>query len=180
MSTRIRFVLVLAAFTGAQCSAARVGNAKVDAATTGQTPQILCSISTLDGNWRMEGDTSSVIVEIRSEAPTTVTGLLSLHLSPLPKQDDLGGGYWAPFDVNGRSTSSRQAIQPSGGRSTSIRLLPARLHWAPTKSSVWPAREFVRVVPPGRYTARVRIEVEKGTDISSNEVPVTVVAGAAR
>jgi hypothetical protein len=64
-------------------------------------------------------------VEIRSEASTPVTGLLSLHLSAIAKRDDRGGEYWAPFDLaNGHSTKRGQTIPPAGGKTISIRLLP--------------------------------------------------------
>jgi hypothetical protein len=166
--------LLLAGYGGVNGAAGTLAITTMDFADMGEPQQVRCSISTTDVNWVLDSHVAAVVVELRVDTPKAVTGVASLHLSALPKREDLGAvEYWAPFAVNGRSTAARQTFHPSATKLTSIRILPSRLRWGTTKSSVWPAREFARAVPPGRYGVRVQIQLDEGASISSNELTIT-------
>lgn len=136
-----------------------------------QTPTIRCTIRTNDVSWHLKS-ADAAVVEFQCQGATDMSAMPSLHMIALPKKQGLDQTeYWAPFAIpGGASTKNNQRINPG----LSVRLVPGRLLWAPTKSSVWPSQEFTKTVPPGEYSVQVQLEINSGETISSNEVTVAV------
>jgi hypothetical protein len=136
-----------------------------------QSPTIRCEIRTNDVTWHLKS-ADAAVVEFQCQGATNMSAMPSLHMIALPKKQGLDQTeYWAPFAIpGGASTKNSQKLAPA----PSARLVPGRLLWAPTKSSVWPSQEFAKTVPPGEYTVQVQLEINSGETISSNEVTVTV------
>lgn len=142
-----------------------------------QIPKIKCTINTNDVAWHSRSADATVAVEFQFQGATDLSVMPSLHMTALPKKQGLDQNeYWAPFAIpSGVSTKETQKLSPVGGPNTrSLRLVPGRLLWAPTKSSVWPSQEFAKTVPPGEYSLQVQLEINGGTTISSNEVTITL------
>lgn len=138
---------------------------------------IHCVVHTSRHDWHVENDGATVSVEIRFEGISQIRMLPSLHLISVPKvQGSIGEEYWAPFDIAAGSTvKAKQLLRPTGKtHSRSVRVIPSRLLWAPTQSSVWPSQTFAKTVPAGRYVVRVQVELEGGETITSNEVEIGV------
>ena len=143
----------------------------------GQISKIKCTISTSDLTWRNEVAGTSVFVVTQCHGTSGFTVMPSLHLAPLTANSGLDHGeYWAPFNLTtGASTKESQTVSPSTETQIrSVRLLPTKLLWAPTKSSVWPSQNFAKTVPSGRYRLRLEIEVNGGKTVSSNEIKINI------
>jgi hypothetical protein len=143
----------------------------------GQSSQIKCTISPSDLTWRNEAAGTSVFVAAQCQGIGGFTVLSSLHLTPLPTQSGPDHGeYWAPFNLTtGASTKKSQVVSPAAGTQTrSVRLLPTTLLWASTKSSDWPAQDFAKTVPAGRYILRLELEVNGGKTVASNEIQINI------
>jgi hypothetical protein len=129
-------------------------------------------------NWRFEKTGAAVALEIQFQGARELSVMPSLRLIALPKKHGLDQTeYWAPFNItNGASAKESQKLTPAdGAKPRSIRLVPAQLLWAPTKSSVWPSQDFAKTVPPGRYNLQVQLELSGGKTISSNEVEINII-----
>jgi len=136
-----------------------------------QSPKIKCTISTNDVIWHLKS-ADAAVVEFQFQGATDLSAMPSLHMTALPKKQGLDQNeYWAPFAIpSGASAKETQKLSPA----RSVRLVPGRLLWAPTKSSVWPSQEFTKTVAPGEYSLQVQLETDGGKTISSNEVTITV------
>jgi len=143
----------------------------------GKNSQIKCTISTSDLTWHNEAAGTSVFVVTQCQGIRGFTVMPSLHLAPLPTPSGPDHGeYWAPFNLTtGASTKESQIVSPSTEtQMRSVRLLPTKLLWAPTKSSVWPSQNFAKTVPYGRYSLRLELEVNGGKTVSSNEIKINI------
>lgn len=143
----------------------------------GRGAQVRCSVSTTEVVWRSDGGNATISVELYFDAATQLRALPSIRLVTLPKREGLERAeYWAPFDIaDSRSTTKTQTFEPSSETIRKpIRLVPSKLLWASTKSSVWPSREFAKTVPSGRYGLRIQLELDGGATLSSNEIEITV------
>lgn len=140
-----------------------------------QSPRISCLVTANDVNWRQGSATGEVSATIQFEGAAEISVMPSINLVALPKGSDLRRSeYWAPFDlVTGASTRERQNLTPVS-EVLSVRLVPARLLWAPAISSVWPSQTFAKTVPPGRYSLQVQLEFDAGKTILSNEVEIAI------
>ena len=136
-----------------------------------QASTIRCEIKASDVTWHLKS-VDAAVVGFQCQGPTDMSAMPSLHMIALPKKQGLDQTeYWAPFAIpSGASTKNSQKLSPA----PSVRLVPGRLLWAPTKSSVWPSQEFAKTVPPGEYSVQVQLEINSGETISSNEIKVTV------
>jgi hypothetical protein len=143
----------------------------------GREAQVRCSVSTTDVVWPSDAGSVTVAPELYFEGPTQIRALPSIRLVALPKRPGLEQAeYWAPFDLaNGGTTTRAQTIKSSSESvRRPIRVVPGKLLWAPTKSSVWPSREFAKAVPRGHYGLRIQLELDGGETLSSNEIEITV------
>lgn len=142
-----------------------------------RSTEIRCTIATKDVRWRVGDKDTAVEVYIQSKGATDLSVLPSLHMILLPKKQGLDPNeYWAPFAIpNGASTKKTQKLSTTGdARTLSVRLVPARLLWASTKTSVWPSQEFAKIILPGKYSLNVQLEIDGGRTISSNGITVSV------
>lgn len=135
---------------------------------------IRCTIRTNEVIWHLKNP-EAAIVEFQFQGAGDLSAMPSLHMTALPKKQAMDKNeYWAPFAIPG-GASTRETQRLSSARSVrSVRLVPGRLLWAPTKSSVWPSQEFTRTVPPGQYSLQAQLETDGGKTLSSNEVTITV------
>lgn len=178
MSSRPMILILL---LSTSCGAGRTTTERTVGIETNQGPEnrsgppIIIRTSHLE--WRAEKEEATVSVEIRLQGTVEITAWPSLRLvavskTPGPVQQE----YWAPFDLTtGLGTKADQRLSPADGtHPLSVRLVPSRLLWAATKSSVWPSQPLAKVVPGGNYVLRVQIEVEDGRTVSSNEVEISI------
>jgi len=168
-------VLILLLVTGQRFVSSGTGDVPEGEMTqekgTDESPKIKCTISTNDVAWHLKS-ADAVAVEFQFQGAADLSAMPSLHMIALPKRHGLDQNeYWAPFAIpSGTSSKETQKLSPAG----SVRLVPGRLLWASTKSSVWPSQEFAKTVPPGEYSLQVQLEINGGKTISTNEVTVTV------
>jgi hypothetical protein len=142
-----------------------------------QSSNIKCTIAADSVRWRAEDKTPAISIEIEVHGTINTSVMLAVQLTALPRKEGIyEEAYWAPFSIaTGRSTSDWQKLGLSAEKRTvSIRLVPAELLWAPTKSSVWPSDTMAKTVPPGEYSLQVQIEVNRGKTFLSNEVNITI------
>jgi hypothetical protein len=138
---------------------------------------IICKITTSDTSWRLKKSSATVSVEIQYMGSSEISVMPSLELFGLPKKEGLGQiEYWAPFALStGESTKSQQKLAPTPKAGPlSVHLLPRKLFWASSLSSVWPDRNLVKTVPPGNYSVQVQLELSDGTKVVSNEIPISI------
>lgn len=142
-----------------------------------ESPEITCIITTNNSKWRSKRAVATVSVGIEFQGMVRVSVMPSVHLTALPKSDGMTQNeYWAPFSVaTGASTRNWQKLSiPTGKRRYSLRLVPSRLRWASTRSSVWPSQAMAKTVPPGDYSLVVHLETSEGKAVVSNELKITV------
>jgi hypothetical protein len=140
---------------------------------------VKCNISAPNLQWRLKDTTATVSLEVEFHGKVDVVVMPSVQLTALPKraneleQDQ----YWAPFDLaSGASTNHWKRL--TNGDETqrhTLQLVPSKLSWARTKSSVWPSRTFAGAIPPGQYSLQVKLDTRDYKTILSNEVTVTIV-----
>jgi hypothetical protein len=153
------------------------GGAVADEKGAADIPSMKCTVRTRDVSWRATDVAATVIVEFEAAGASELSVTPSLHLIALPKRTGPSQKeYWAPFALaTGASTNVTQKLTPSSGEKVSVRVIPGRLLWARTVSSVWPSKSFRSAVPPGRYALQAQVEVNSARTVYSNEVAITVV-----
>ena len=173
-SRPVLFILLLLA----SCGGGRREGETVQGTDESRQSTIDSTIRTTHHVWRA-GEQATVFVEIRFRGAKQATVRPSLTLTsvqqtaaPVFLQDQ----YWAPFDITTGSTGRERELLQSTDETQplSIRLVPSRLLWAASKSSVWPSQPLEKAVPRGKYLLRVEVEIEPGKTESSNEVAVTI------
>jgi hypothetical protein len=101
----------------------------------------------------------------------------SLELRPVVGESRDEDAYWAPFDLQtGNSAKGWQTLELSSGAVVAAKVSPLQVRWGPAKSSVWPHKQLVEVVPPGKYELRAKIAIDKQNSITSNVEMIEVVA----
>src|SRR5262245_40909858 len=177
---RLRTVLILVLLTSSGALDAFVGKpegvAMHQRAQEQRSSVIDCTIQTSQLNWR-HNEEATVSVQIRVQGVSEITALPSLLLTTVQKTSEpIQGAYWAPFDITtGSSTKKSQKMQSTGETNPrSLRLVPSRLLWARTISSVWPSQTLTKTVPPGKYRLQVQFELEAGKTVSSNELEISI------
>jgi hypothetical protein len=173
----IILILLLLTSCGAGPGVEKAGGGEMaQGAEKGGRSMIDCTMRTSNPIWR-PGEEATISVEIRFPGGGEFTVLSSVNLVAVPKTAGLlQEEYWAPFDIaTGSSTKEWQKLQPTDEtHARSVRMVPSRLLWAATKSSVWPSQPLERAVPRGKYLLRVEFALEPGKTASSNEVEVTI------
>jgi hypothetical protein len=144
-----------------------------------QGPVIKCTVDTSDVRWHLKGKRPTVSIRIEASEGVNISAMPSLYLMSLPKKEGVTEDeYWAPFSITvGTDPHQWQKIDISAGKPILAQVDPIGLRWALTKSSasIWPIQKFATAVPPGRYSLQVRLEVDGGKMVSSNELEISVV-----
>lgn len=138
-------------------------NRNIDQTSDNTTNRASCSVSSQSEEWSRTG---SIKVSVKCDTDTPIVAAMSARLQSRTSED----AFWAPFDQNGKPTRERQKRLSS----KPIQLIPARLKWDSTKSSIWPSRSFSDAILPGKYDFFVQYELSDGQIVKSNQIQVVI------
>jgi len=133
-----------------------------------------CSIDTTETRWS-KGNPVLVSVTVENASGSKV------DLRTIPAFTLNESQYWCPVDIRGEEhtlpANARSIISLEKGASMNTRIDISKLGWDRGISSIWPAQNLFSLVPPGRYSLRLDIEVVNGGGskwIHSNQVELTI------
>lgn len=132
-----------------------------------------CAISVPKPRWSKDGP-AMVSVLVQNVSGTKV----DWRTIPAFRLDD---SCWGPVDLakGGRASpaNSRSTISLNPGEILRCDVDLAKLRWDRVESSIWPAKKLYSLVPPGKYSLGLNIEItgeEKPRWVRSGKIPITV------
>ena len=153
----ILLMLLLASAFISGCQTKDESNTQDSSERWGETSNgIRCSIATEKTIWA-NGDPAivSVILENVSDGKVDLETIPAFNLSNMQ--------YWCPVNITGDDHSlpanARSTIFLEKGDQTNSKIDISKLGWDQGISSIWPSKDLYSVVPIGKYTLRLDIEI---------------------